>query len=111
MPSIKPIAKLSLVHRFQRWRTARIELLAELDALRSENEELRQKLVTFRQAKVRAEKHAEDRRHEKEALRAKLNAQRKALETQELLVAQLGAKIAELRAENDDLMRAKKKSG
>jgi chromosome segregation ATPase len=100
---------MNLISKIQRWRISRVELLLEVEALTAENEELRQKIVVLRQAKDQAETHAEDRRREKESLRAKLNTQRKALETQELLVSQLGAKITELRAENEKLKRAKKK--
>jgi hypothetical protein len=88
---------------FQRWRTTRAELFHAVDLLRKENDQLRQKLAAAHQAKVHAEKQAEERRHEKDALREKLRAQKKAAESQELQIEQYGAKITELRAENDQL--------
>lgn len=101
--------KPKLLHKFERWRASRAEILGQLDTLRKENERLQQRLVALQQAKDQAETHAEDRRREKEVLRAKLVAQKKAAEVNEILVAQLGAKITELRTENDKLKRAKKK--
>ncbi len=88
---------------FQRWRTSRAELFHAVDLLRKENDQLRQKLAAAQQAKVHAEKQAEDRRREKDALRDKLRAQRKTSESQDVLLEQYGAKITELRAENDQL--------
>ena len=101
--------KLNLLHKFERWKTSQIELLQQVDALRKENERLKQRLTALQQAKDQAEKHAEDRRREKEALEVKLSSQKKASDTHQLLLDQLGAKITELRAENDALKRAKKK--
>ena len=101
--------KLNLIHKFGRWRVSRVELLREVETLRKENERMRQRLIDLQQAKDQAEKHAEDRRREKEGLRLKLASQKKAFDSHELQIQQLGAKITELRAENDKLKRAKKK--
>jgi len=101
--------KLDLIKKFRRWRTSQSELLGQADTLRKENQRLQQRLTLLQQAKDQADKHAEDRRREKEALRAKMSAQKKDAEVNELLVVQLGAKITELRAEIDKLKSAKKK--
>jgi hypothetical protein len=101
--------KLSLIRKIRRWSINQKELLVEVEALRKENERLRQKLASLQLAKDQAEKHAEDRRKEKEALRAKLGAQKKASDSQESIVEQLGAKITELRTEIDTLKRSRKK--
>jgi hypothetical protein len=70
---------------------------------------LQKKVLALQQVKDQAERHAEDRRREKEALRAKLASQKKAFESSEVQLGQLAAKITELRAENDKLKRSKKK--
>jgi|SRR5579862_7008580 len=101
--------KQSLIRRFERWKTSRIELLRQVDSLRKENDRLQQRLIALQLAKDQAEKHAEDRRREKEVLRAKMNSQKRSSESNELLLEQLGAKITELRAEIDRLKQRKKK--
>jgi hypothetical protein len=51
------------------------------------------------------EQSVEERRREKDVLRERLNAQKKAADLAELNAKQLGAKITELREENDRLIR------
>jgi len=101
--------KPNLIYKFKRWKASQVDLLGEIDRLRKDNERLQQKVAALQQAKDQAEKHAEDRRREKEALRSRLGLQKKASESNEVLLEQLGAKITELRAENDNLKRTKKK--
>src|ERR1044071_1436058 len=98
-----------LMRSFRRWRSSRLQLHHEIDTLSKENERLQKRVLALQAAKDQAEKQAEDRRREKEALRAKMNTQKKASEGNETLVAQLGAKITELRAEIEKLKRSKKK--
>jgi chromosome segregation ATPase len=101
--------KLNLIHKFERWKASHLELLGQIDSLRKENERLKQRVAQLQQAKEQAEKQAQDRKREKENLRAKMAAQKKAAETNEVQVGQLGAKITELRTEIDKLKRGKKK--
>jgi hypothetical protein len=99
----------NLIQKLQRWKTSRAELQRQVDTLRTDNERLQQRLAEVRQAKDKAETQAEDRLREKEALRARMGVQKKDMKTNELLVEQLGAKITELRDENERLKVAKKK--
>ena len=101
--------KQSLIRKFERWRASRIDLLWQIDALRKENDQLKERVVSLQQSKNQAEKHAEDRRNEKESLRARLLGQKKASESNELLLEQFGAKITELHAEVDRHKRSRKK--
>jgi|GEM_PF-5874183 len=101
--------KQNLIHTFERWRASRVDLLRQLDRLRKENERLQQKVLALQQAKDQAETHAEDRRREKEALRTKLASQKKSSDVRETLLAQLGAKITELRVEIEELQRGSDK--
>jgi chromosome segregation ATPase len=99
----------NLRRKLQRARISQTQLLRQVDTLTKESERLRQRLAAVQAAKDQAEKHAEDRRREKEALRARLRSQDKTLELHDTVVAQLGAKITELTAEIDRLKRSKKK--
>ena len=101
--------KLNPIPKLVRWCRSRNELLDEVDSLRLENEQLRLKVSNLQQAKVKLENSLEERRREKETLRANLNSQKKTAESKELIAEQLGNKIAELRDENDRLHRLKKK--
>lgn len=96
---------LKMFQIFKRWRISVQELRSEVGALRAENDRLRLKLADLQLAREQADRHAEDRRREKEALRSRLSDQKKAVELNELNSAQLIAKITELRAENDNLRR------
>ncbi|HTQ11250.1 MAG TPA: hypothetical protein VMI31_14385 [Fimbriimonadaceae bacterium] len=100
--------KQSLIHTFERWRASRFDLLRQIERLRNENQRLLERVAALQQAKDQAERHAEDRRREKEALRSRLAADKKASESRENLMEQLGAKITELREENDELRRGAK---
>jgi chromosome segregation ATPase len=102
------INKANPIRKFERWKASRLELLRQIDRLKNENDRLQKWVIVLQQAKDQAETHAEDRRREKEALRAKLASQKKAFESNEQQLGQLAAKITELRAENDKLKRAKK---
>lgn len=103
--------KLDPVAFFKRWRTSRIELLRQLDGLKRENEQLRNKLAHLQHAKEQAERSLEERRREKKALRDSLNFQKKSSETQERVTEQLSTKLAELREENERLLRREKTGG
>lgn len=89
--------KLGLFAKYARWRDLQRNLAREIDLLRRENVRLRQKLAVLQKAKDQAERFAEERRREKEALRAKVVLQKKELDGQRAEIEDLGAKIAALR--------------
>lgn len=103
-----PIKYQNPVDLVKRWCASRIDLLNEVDKLRADNQRLRSKVAALQHSKEVAERQAEERRREKEALRTRLAAQKKAADQNQLITEQLNAKITELRAENDKLHRAKK---
>ena len=101
--------KPNVIDQLKRWRTSQIELLRLVDTLRADNDRLRAKLNALQHAKDHAEKQAEERRREKETLRTQIASLKAASKSTQLIVDQLGAKITELREENDRLKSAKKK--
>ncbi|MBC8063397.1 MAG: hypothetical protein H7Y17_01085 [Chlorobia bacterium] len=96
------------IDTIKRWIAAREELLQKLDKLQLDTDQLRKKLAALQHDKDQAERQAEERRREKDSLRARLSAQKKASESTVLVSEQLSAKIAELREENEKLLRKKK---
>lgn len=107
---MKDLEKLNPIPKIVRWCRAKNHLLDEIDALRQKNEELRAKVAALQQAKVKLENSLEERRREKETLRANLVSQKKSAESKEMIAERLGNKITELRDENDRLhTRLKKK--
>ena len=72
--------------------------MRELDGLKKENEYRERSSRPCSKPRIRAETQAEERRREKEILRARSSAQKESPAVQERLVAQLGAKISDLRA-------------
>jgi chromosome segregation ATPase len=99
--------ELDLLSKFHRWRTSRRELIAQVDALRRENESLRERLTGAQKAKAAAESRVERLNHEKEALRTKVASMKKASESHQKITEQLGDRITELRNEIEKL-RARK---
>ncbi len=102
------VFNLNWYHQLKRWQVARVILHQDLDRLQKENDDLRAKLAALRHAKEQAEKQLEERRREKEVLRARLVDQKKAVDTVELVSAQVSAKYQELQKEFERLRRSKK---
>lgn len=95
--------RLNFADRLKKWLRSHRSLVIEVEALRQENADLRQKIASLHNEKDRTEKSLEERRREKEALRTRLNSQKKASETSERTAKQLGEKVKELREENERL--------
>ncbi|MBN9502147.1 MAG: hypothetical protein BGO01_18875 [Armatimonadetes bacterium 55-13] len=95
--------RLNFADRLKKWLRSHRSLVIEVEALRQENADLRQKIASLHNEKDRTEKSLEERRREKEALRTRLNSQKKASETSERTAKQLGEKVTELREENERL--------
>ncbi len=95
------------LERFQKWRKSKQELFQRIEKLELDNANLRSKNHQLQHAKELAERQADERRREKEALRARLAEQKKHNDSVVLVSEQLKAKVTELRAENDLLLQKK----
>jgi|GEM_PF-7134109 len=99
--------KFDLVAIFKRWLTTRARLVRQIETLTRDNERLREKVAALQHSKEQTEKSLEERRREKKVLQANLTSQKRTSESKERVAEQLGAKLAELREENDRLLRGK----
>jgi hypothetical protein len=85
------------------WRRARQEFGRQIEALRKENDELRERVVAAQHAKSVAIKQSEDLRRQKERLRERLVVLKRESAAQEKVHVRLQTRIHELQQEIDSL--------
>jgi len=97
------MVKLLFSRRFPYVRLADEALRRQVDVLRKDNDELRERVVAAQHEKAIALQQAEQLRKEKERLRLRIVALKRAAESQHKVLGVLESKVQVLREENERL--------